>query len=306
MAIKIPIAYDMPKVIYDDGTEQTYPRSLSGDGTGVDLSQEEKDLILSLFDKAAYLVDASADYDALKTLWSTSTNTVTYNLTNCVSSNTETILESGSSYSTVLSVQEGYELKTVTVLMGGVDVTSAVYSNGTITIAEVTGNIVITAIASDTTAQIATEGYVSEHTGVGTAPANYKQTAKTYGGITIKYQLDSATTSLQLAGIIPYADSTISKGVGCLIAYDSNDTIVNHLDEQSNTSPNRWAQLASGTTTEYVSQLYTIESYSQITFSLDIRYLDDAYMYDYVTGQVFFAGANTPYYGMHNVSEAGS
>ena len=34
-------------------------------------------------------------------------------------------------------------------------------------------------------------------------------------------------------------------------------------------------------------------------------YIHDAYMYDKTTGQVFFAGRNTPYYGMSNISEAG-
>ena len=87
--------------------------------------------------------------------------------------------------------------------------------------------------------------------------------------------------------------------------YDSNNTIVNHVDEKSNTSDNRWAQLATGTLTEY-SQTWNVSAFTQITFSLDTRYLDDAYMYDATTGQVWFAGVNTPYYGMSNISEANS
>lgn len=365
------------------GTRAVIPEPGGQAGTG--LTAEEKSLILELFSKAAYAEDdASTAYDRLEALWTTTTRAITYNLSHVTSSNSTASIESGQRYTTTLTADSNYALNTVTVKMGGVDITSTAYSSGTITIPSVTGNIVITATAvlaaqsitatytqsgtvydtdsldslkadlvvtanysggtsetvpstdytlsgtlevgtstitvsyagltdtfsvtvsvQDTTAQIAKEGYVSEHTGTGTSASNYRETAKTYGGITIKYQLDAATTSLQLAGIIPFADSTITKGVGCLIIYDSTDTIVNHLDEQSNTSPNRWAQLATGTLTEFVSTLYTVGTYSQITFSVDTRYLDDAYMYDYVTGQVFFAGENTPYYGMTNISEAG-
>lgn len=168
-----------------------------------------------------------------------------------------------------------------------------------------TFNVTVSHAVTDTTAQIATEGYVSEHRGTGTSASNYRETAKTYGGITIKYQMDAPSTSLSPAGIIPYNDSTIEKGVGCLIIYDSSGTIVNHVDEKTDISNDtRWAQLATGTLTEF-KQTWNVSTFTQITFSVDIRYLDDAYMYDSTTGQVWFAGKNTPYYGMSNISEAG-
>lgn len=72
---------------------------------------------------------------------------ITNNLTNCTSSNNATGIASGGSYSATLTETSGYELSSVTVTMGGSDVTSTVYSNGTITIASVSGDIVITAIA---------------------------------------------------------------------------------------------------------------------------------------------------------------
>ena len=282
--------------------------ALEAGGGGSGLTDDVKTALLNAFAHVAW-VDANGQdyYDALESALDSGDLSVSLMLSQVSSSNTATTVGYGESYNTTLTASTGYTLNTVTVTMGGVDITSTSYSSGTVSIPSVTGNIVITATAvpstTDTTAQIATEGYVSEHTGTGTSASNYRLTAKTYGGITIKYQLDEATTSLQLAGIIPFADSTITKGVGCLIIYDSTDTIVNHLDEQSNTSPNRWAQLATGTLTEFVSTLYTVGTYSQITFSVDTRYLADAYMYDYVTGQVFFAGENTPYYGKHNISE---
>lgn len=69
---------------------------------------------------------------------------VTNTLTNCVSSNSATQAVHGGSYSTTITAKSGYELKTVTVTMGGSPVA---VSGENISIAEVTGNIVITAVA---------------------------------------------------------------------------------------------------------------------------------------------------------------
>lgn len=73
---------------------------------------------------------------------------VTSNLTNVTTNNGSASIEEGSSYTATLSVASNCEMGTVKVTMGGVDVTSSVYSNGVITISEVTGDIVITANAT--------------------------------------------------------------------------------------------------------------------------------------------------------------
>jgi beta-galactosidase len=73
--------------------------------------------------------------------------TVTNNLTNCTSSNATTTVEENGSYSATISANDDCELGTVTVTMGGTDITNTVYNNGVITINSVTGNIVITANA---------------------------------------------------------------------------------------------------------------------------------------------------------------
>lgn len=76
---------------------------------------------------------------------------ITNNLTGCQSSNTETTIISGRPYSATLTSLPNYSLAqgTVTVTMGGTDITSTAYnsSTGAISIAEVTGAIVITATA---------------------------------------------------------------------------------------------------------------------------------------------------------------
>ena len=71
--------------------------------------------------------------------------TITNKLTNVTNSNSAATIEEGSSYSATLTANSGYALGTVTVTMGGSDITSSAYSNGNINISSVTGNIIITA-----------------------------------------------------------------------------------------------------------------------------------------------------------------
>lgn len=76
-------------------------------------------------------------------------NAVTYSLTNVSASNAAATIENGGSYTTILSASSGFALSSVTVTMGGADITAAAYdsSTGTVIIPEVTGDIVITANA---------------------------------------------------------------------------------------------------------------------------------------------------------------
>ena len=72
--------------------------------------------------------------------------TVKNNLTNCTSNNNTTEAVEGGSYSANITAKSGYELKSVTVTMGGSPVS---VSGGVINIASVTGDIVITAVATE-------------------------------------------------------------------------------------------------------------------------------------------------------------
>lgn len=75
-----------------------------------------------------------------------SSYSVTYNLTNVTSSNTNDEVVSGGVYSTTLSSSKQlYGIDTISVYMGGVNVTSSCVESNTITITNVTGDIVITA-----------------------------------------------------------------------------------------------------------------------------------------------------------------
>lgn len=125
---------------------------------GVGLSETAKTLLVNILRNAIYGNDQSANIDALESELVSSgsggsgdDNSATFaiinNLTNVSTSNSNTTVAEGNSYIATLVAEEDYILDSVTVTMGGVDVTETAYSNGTITITAVTGDIVITATA---------------------------------------------------------------------------------------------------------------------------------------------------------------
>lgn len=119
-----------------------------GSGSGTGLTDAIKQALLQIAQKVAYIDDQGQTYyNALYDALYPADRTITYNLTHVSSSNNAATVLNGSSYTTTLAGTGSYTLNSVTVTMGGVDITSSVYTSGTITIPSVTGNIVITATA---------------------------------------------------------------------------------------------------------------------------------------------------------------
>lgn len=81
----------------------------------------------------------------------TQTYTITSNLTNCTINNSATAVDEGSAYNATITANSGYELKSVTVTIGGSAVS---VSGGVINIASVTGDIVITAVAEEKAVEV--------------------------------------------------------------------------------------------------------------------------------------------------------
>lgn len=76
------------------------------------------------------------------------TYNITRNLTNCASSNTADTIAEGAAYTTALSPTGTFKkLGTITVTMGGVDISASAVSGSTVSITKVTGNIAITCAA---------------------------------------------------------------------------------------------------------------------------------------------------------------
>lgn len=78
------------------------------------------------------------------------TYTVTQNLTNVTSTFSASTINEGAALDATLTADDTYTLGTVTVTMGGTDITATAWdaSTGQVAIASVTGNVVITADAS--------------------------------------------------------------------------------------------------------------------------------------------------------------
>lgn len=77
-------------------------------------------------------------------------HSITNTLTNVTTSNDAVAAEDGTAYSATITAANGYTMSSVTVTMGGTDITSTAYNSdtGVISIAAVTGNVVITAKAT--------------------------------------------------------------------------------------------------------------------------------------------------------------
>lgn len=73
--------------------------------------------------------------------------TIKYSLTNCTIDNNVTYAKKGSNFTATVTPDSGTEFQSLKVTMGGVDVTGTVVTDKTINISNVTGDIVITAIA---------------------------------------------------------------------------------------------------------------------------------------------------------------
>lgn len=103
---------------------------------------------IDLDKQVIYSVGYGADIDRTVIYESVPTFAVSYNLKNCVISNTTNVIAEGSAYTANITPNEDAKIDSVIVTMGGVDITANAYANGVINIANVTGDIVITVSAS--------------------------------------------------------------------------------------------------------------------------------------------------------------
>lgn len=93
-------------------------------------------------------VDITENVVTLTPYTPTVTYSVTNNLANVSNSNSAQTVNRGDGYTATLTPYLGYVFSDVEIQMGGVDITATVYSNGTINIPNVTGNIIIYAAAT--------------------------------------------------------------------------------------------------------------------------------------------------------------
>ena len=134
-----------------------------GGGNGLDATSSA--LLITILRNGVYSTDQSENITALENALVSGggdvpdepdepdvpvvkTYTISNELVNVSSSNAATSVNENASYTATLTAADGYELDTVSVLMGGADVTADVYADGVISIPAVTGNVEIVASAS--------------------------------------------------------------------------------------------------------------------------------------------------------------
>ena len=172
---------------------------------GGGLTDDAKEALLNCFAHVAW-ADATGGsyYDMLEDALYNTTWRVTRNLTNCTINNATGAVAKGASYSATLAPIAGYTLTgaTVSVTMGGTDITSTAYSNGTITIGAVTGVLVITASAAASSATLSSISAVYTQSGTVYA-SDTLDSLKADLAVTASYD-DTSTAA------VPAADYTLS------------------------------------------------------------------------------------------------
>ena len=170
------------------------------------------------------------------------THTVTQTLSHCSNSNTAASVTHGSGFSGTLTASTGYSLGTVTITMGGVDITSTAYSSGTgaISISSVTGAVVITATATAASYSVtktlshcsisndaSTVSYGASYSALFTAATGYSMStvSVSMGGTDITASAYSAETgAISIASVTGALVITASASV---ISYSITRTLTN-------------------------------------------------------------------------------
>ena len=100
--------------------------------------------------------------------------TVTKNATLCTITGNDTA-DKESTYTATVTANDGYEIDTIAITMGGTDITSSAYADGVISIDNVTGDIVITVTAKKIVVNLFVKDEVvlnKRHSGTGVADGN--------------------------------------------------------------------------------------------------------------------------------------
>lgn len=157
----------------------------------------------------------------------TTSYTITNNLTNVTNSNSDVSITDGSSYSGSLTANSGYTLENVTITMGGSDITSSCYSDGTINIPTVNGDIIITATAVETGVEKTLTSITATYNqGSATIyPSTSLDSLKTNLTVTATYS-DNSTSTIPLSSYT--LSGTLNVGVSTItVTYSGKTTTFN-------------------------------------------------------------------------------
>ena len=207
-------------------------------------------------------------------------------LSGCTTSNNATEVVNGSSYSATITADTNYTLTgaTVSIRMVGVDITSTAYNNGTINIASVTGNVVITITAVSTICNItntlvgcstnnnaSTVTRGSSYSATITANNNY-----TLSGATVSITMNNVdiTSSAYSNGSISIASVTGDVSIS-IVAVSTLSQLVAYATPQTGVTYTNVEDLTNYTDAQIREISNAISNNSSITSSTETVYLSD-------------------------------
>ena len=178
---------------------------------------------------------------------SISTNyTVINNLSNCSNNNSIASVAEGESYTAIITANSGFELSSVTVTMGGVDITATAVSGGNINISEVTGNIVITATTEEVYVLI---NQIPLSTDADGNLFNGGQGWKTNTRLSLSGGGETAASNYECTGFIPVKNKDV---ISIKDIEVTNENLTNIICYDNNKSP------YNGGASTYGIKLYTL------------------------------------------------
>jgi hypothetical protein len=292
--------------------------------TLISLTQSEYDSIQTKDPATLYIITDESGGGGLPSY------RVTNTLTHVTTTNNVTSVLHGNTYSATLVPDENYFIDSVSITMGGVNITNSVYNNGVISISSVTGNLVITAVGdtslvslpyleSDGSAYIVTD-FVPNKTGL-----VYEAKLKNIDTSSDKYYFGAFKFSSEQLGACGYGSgwaNTVHDGVGAdfkigstnvvhtlkrtptALYCDNFDAPVKTVSAGSAISTNPFSVFAKYDGTNVTGyRLYYIKIYDTDGTTLLHEYVPAehdgaACLYDSVTSKYFYnAGTGTLTYG---------
>ena len=214
----------------------------------------------------------------------TTTHGIVWNLVNVTSSNNAVSVADGASLVAVLTPADGYVLGAVTVTMGGEVVTDAWDAKtATVSIESVTGDVMISCAGVEQTGPVDTSPVIAEY----------------------NMSLDSSGGAFTTNGGCYTDFYAIPDGAGAVVLYfaDAEDVAFSSNGKLQYWNDTEQVDYWSPATNRNVEKSYKLASgATRFRTSLAINGIDDSYAYDSATGYIYFAGANTKYYGMTNIN----
>ena len=213
------------------------------------------------------------------------THGIVWNLVNVTSSNNAVSVADGASLVAMLTPADGYALGDVTITMGGEVVTGAWNADtATVTIQSVTGDVVISCAGVEQTGPVDTSPIIVEYGKALDSSGGVYTLAITGGCYTDFYTIPEGATNVTLY----MADSeSVSFSASGKLQFWNDTKQVEYWSAASSINREKSYVTADGAT--------------RFRTSLATNGIDDSYAYDSATGYIYFAGANTKYYGMTNI-----